>query len=183
MLSKIACTLLLAFICSSLFAQKNLKVGLNFTAEVANGQTNAGIGALIDYRITKHSGMESGIYYRTFPEHYYFYTPQDFYSFTIAERHLSIPVLYKFSSRIVNASFGPTFDFFLGWKQKMGKSYVDVNEYNISPSFNIGAMLKISKDIRLTDKFSLEPEIRLNPIFSAGRGYAGIGIPVKYSLK
>lgn len=167
---------------SNLFAQKALKAGVNFTAEVTNGQTNAGIGAVVEYNITKHSGMESGIYYRTFPMHYYLYTSQDYFLVTIAERYLSVPILYKFSSRIINVSAGPTFDFFLGWKQKNSKSVIDINEYNI-PSFNLGVMLKLSKNIRLTDLVTLEPEIRLNSILSAGRGYAGIGIAGKYLLK
>lgn len=165
-------------------AQKSLKAGLNFTAELSNGQTRPGIGGVIEYAMTKHSGIETGLYYRTFGENFYFNVSGTSFSVNIAERHLSIPVLYKFSSRIVNFSAGPTFDFYLGWRQTSGKIYTQIEEYSVTPPFQVGVMLKLSKNIKLSNRLFLEPEVRLNPMVSAeGRGYGGLGISAKYLLK
>lgn len=167
-----------------LHAQKAVKVGLNFTAEVNSAHfASAGIGANLEKRITRHSGIETGIYFRAFQQDFFFRVDPDAYYAVVAERYLSIPVLYKFYSRIVNLSVGPSFDFFVGWADKSNDSRFKVSTYSIQPGFNVGMLAKMSKKIRLSDRFDLEPEIRVNPIFTSYRVYGGAGLALKYKLK
>jgi len=42
--------------------------------------------------------------------------------------------------------------------------------------FNIGLLTKVSKNVKLTEKFYLKPEMRINPIITNDRRYIGIGI-------
>ncbi len=163
------------------FGQKATYTGITLTTEMTSeGDVVAGLGLNIERKITKHSGIESGLYYRTYKTSLYISTGTDYNNFAISERHISLPVLYKFYSRIINFSVGPTFDFYVGWKQKSG--YVIVNTYSIDPSFAFGFITKFSKQINLSDHLFLEPELRLNPILTYNRAYIGLGIAAKYKL-
>lgn len=174
---------------SSLTAQKTTLAGINFTTETYGEQLRPGIGLVIERKLTKRSGIESGIYYRTY--HTDWSTtltngsnPPVIFYYTIAERFVSLPILYKFYSRIVNLSAGLSFDFYMGYRQKnkSGTPLV-VTSYNIDPNMAIGVQVKMSKPIKLDDKLILEPELRLNPVITYERSYAGIGITAKYRLK
>ncbi len=175
---------LFLFSSTALLAQRQTAIGLNFTVETTADEDGAlaGLGAVADFKITKHSGLETGVYLRSYKTRIRIFTPTDSWLVTVAERHLSIPLLYKFHSRIVNLAAGPTFDFFMGWEQKGNKEAV-VNAYSIDPEFNVGIMGKISKRINLSARFILEPEIRLNLIPTSDRSYVGAGIAGKYILK
>lgn len=176
-------TLLLIFAFSNDgYSQKKMIAGLDLTVETTGDHWVPGIGATFEYKLTKHSGLETGLFYRIYKVSGYAYSNNFSQNFIIAERHLSIPVLYKFYSSIVNFSVGPTIDFYLGWKQKMGKTVIEIDTYDIDPTVSLGGMLKLSKTINLSEKLLLEPELRLNPILSNYRAYGGLGIAVKYRL-
>lgn len=182
-------TIIILFILFVKSAQAQVQnfVGFNFTVEQGSNNFRPGAGLHFERKMTKRSGLETGIYYRNYVQNgtISMMTPGGggyFLPFTVAERHISMPLLYKFYSRIVNLHVGTTFDFFTGWKQINQTSLVEVQEYSIDPSFALGAMLKISKQARISEKISLEPEIRINPIFSTGRIYAGLGILTRYAL-
>ncbi len=165
------------------FSQAKTQVGLNLTVELLSGSTFVpGGGMMVERQVTRHSGIESGIYFRSYITDGYVQPGNNFYAFSISERYLSIPVLYKYYSRIVNFSIGPSFDYFLGWKQKSGLPDVKVENYSISPAIAIGIQTKLSKPIILSNRFILEPELRFNPIISTERSYLGIGIAAKYKL-
>ncbi|MFZ6663672.1 hypothetical protein [Peijinzhouia sedimentorum] len=170
-------------------AQQQTKIGLNLLIEQNTSGTyfEPGIGLSIERQITKRSGIESGLYYRTTERSLYtsFYDQPNILSISyidIYEHFLSLPILYKFHSRIVNFAVGPTMDYFVGWNQASGNSQVEVADYNISPDLSFGAMLKLSKAIRLGEKASLEPEVRINPNFTYGIAYLGFGIPLKFRI-
>lgn len=168
---------------SKSYSQKLFKAGANFTTEVStNGKLVAGVGGVFEGKLKNHGGFETGIYYRTYKDDFTVVGGGNYYSTTIAERHISFPVLYKYYSRVLNFSVGPTFDFYLGWAQKNKNTNVFITSYSMSPTFNLGAMAKLSKAINVTNKFSLEPELRFNPIFSANRVYLGLGIAGKFRL-
>lgn len=176
-------TLFSFFVCiQSSFSQKQMIGGLDLTVESTGTHWVPGVGATFEYKLTKHSGLETGLFYRIYNVAGYMRSSDFYAEFTIAERHLSIPILYKFYSSIVNFSVGPTIDFYLGWRQKMGKSDIPIETYNIDPTVGLGGMLKLSKSINLSEKLLLEPELRLNPILSNSRAYGGLGIAVKYKL-
>jgi hypothetical protein len=167
-------------------AQKATYAGLNFTVESTSGALRPGIGAKLERKLTRRSGIESGLYYRNYV-HGLVVTVVNgnrFENFpvTVSERQISIPILYKFYSRIVNISIGPTFDFYLDWKQK-NKSSVVVNDYSVDPNFSIGLMGKLSKSFSLTEKIFLEPEVRYNVNFTFDRIFAGFGVAGQYKLR
>lgn len=167
----------------SSFAQKRIALGLNFTSEViTNSKVVAGVGIISDFKLNKHSGIESGLYYRTYKNTFDFTSNNTYYQAIVSERHISLPILYKFYSRILNFSVGPTFDFYLGWKQINTSQNFIIKSYTIDENFNIGVMGKLSKEIKISHRFFLEPEIRFNPIFT-NRVYLGIGIAGKYLAK
>ncbi|MEO6948710.1 MAG: hypothetical protein ABI123_03690 [Ginsengibacter sp.] len=176
-------TLFLFLVCAQFsYSQKQMIGGIDLTVESTGDHWVPGVGATFEYKLTKHSGLETGLFYRTYKVSGYAYSTEFFQNFIIAERHLSIPILYKFYSSIVNFSVGPTIDFYLGWRQKMGKSVIEIDTYNIDPTVGLGAMLKLSKTINLSEKLLLEPELRLNPILGNSRAYGGLGIALKYRL-
>lgn len=176
----------LAVISSKCYSQRTSYGGLNFTIENASGDFRPGIGGLFERQITRHSGIETGVYYRNFIQRGFTTLTNSTGSYTfpfiISERHISIPVQYKFYSRLINLSAGPSFDFYLGWEQKNKSAIIVINDYNIDPNFFIGLLAKVSKSISLTDRFILEPEVRFNPIFTSSRTYIGLGIAGKYKL-
>ncbi|WP_075350084.1 hypothetical protein [Algoriphagus marinus] len=166
------------------------KVGVMLNTEVANDYLGVrpGAGLVIDHKVTRKGGIESGLFYRTYRNSISVYVEnpgigRSIFFIEIGESHMTIPILYKFHTRIVNLSFGPTFDFFLGWKQKSGSPDIEVNEYSIDPNFGYGAMLKMSKSIQLSDFVSFEPDLRFNPVFTNGRVFGGVGLAFKYQTK
>ncbi len=175
----------LTLFCSTVIqAQKIVRVGANFNAEVSNGHYGtAGFGGSYEMKLNKHGGFETGIYYRTYKADIGFFIGPDYFPATVAERHLSIPILYKFYSKFVNFSIGPSFDFYVGFADKSKIKFFKIDDYSINPSFNVGILGKLSKNIKLSEKFVLEPELRINPILTANRAYGGAGISLKYKLK
>jgi hypothetical protein len=178
--------LFLLLIISFLFLNDNVNcqnktiIGFDFVNEFVHGELRPGIGINFESNFTNNSSIGVGLYYRTYIQT--IYNVPIVNDIDIAERFLSIPVLYKYSSRIVNVSFGPSFEIFLDWKQKSSSSYHKVTSYNIDPDYSFGIMLKIGKAIDLADNFIFEPEIRFNPIFIIGRPYLGLGLNLKYGI-
>lgn len=181
--------LLFALVSFNLMAQKTTLAGINFTTETYGEQLRLGIGLVIERKLTRRSGIESGIYYRTY--HTDWSTtltngsnPPVIFYYTIAERFVSLPILYKFYSSIVNLSAGLSFDFYMGYRQKnkSGPPLI-VTSYNFEPNMAVGVQVKMSKTIRLDEKLILEPELRFNPVITYRRAYGGLGITAKYRLK
>lgn len=168
------------------YAQKTNYIGLNSTLETTSSSFKPGIGFLFERKMTKRSGIETGLYYRNYMQTG-LVTISDAsgyqsFSLDISESHLSIPALYKFYTNIVNLSAGPSFDFYLGWRQKHKNAVINLDSYSIDPAFSIGLMGKISKSITLNKQFALEPELRLNHILTFNRTFIGLGIAGKYKL-
>jgi len=162
--------------------QNKTLIGIDYVNEFVDGDLRPGVGLNLARTFTERSSIEIGAYYRTYVQSVNLYIDNSVYDFDIAERHLSIPVLYKFSSRIINVYVGSSFEMFLDWKQKQSSSNLAVDNYTIDPDYNFGLMLKIGKDLRLADKLVFEPEIRFNPIFIIGRLYFGLGLNLKYEI-
>lgn len=168
---------------NTLNAQNKTYLGIDFVNEVADKEhILPGVGLNIARTVGKYSGIEAGVYYRTYIQPISFSLEGHYFDTDIRESHLSIPVLYKFSSRIVNFSAGPSFEIFLGWKQQSETGAVEVGSYEIDPKYNLGAMAKLGKDIKLSEKLVFEPELRFNPIFSLERVYVGLGLKLKLDI-
>jgi hypothetical protein len=169
-------------------AQSSTRIGAAFTIESNEYGTpiEPGVGIVVERKVTKRSGIETGLFYRNYVREGYFIvnsgSGSGAFNFTVAERHLSFPVLYKLHTGILNLSVGPSFEFFLGWNQRNASETVVVTSYSIDPVFAVGAMLKLSKNIRLSENFILEPEFRFNPILSTDRAFVGFGVVGKFQL-
>ncbi len=154
---------------SVLFGQKNKK-SLEVGAKLINEhfQSNGwgiGPGGHLVYKVSKHSGIESGLFYQSKPVRFYIYfsngVSTDIYYGKVADRRLLLPVLYRFSSKLLNFSVGPELGYFIGWKTKSASPGLTISSYdtnNLQFSFSAG----ISKSFNLSKSLILEPEVRYN---------------------
>lgn len=172
---------LLALFMISASAQKKSSIGLDITGEKTGGEFTTGIGVAFDHQVSRHSGIESGIFYRTNKSEYLFNLQNQLSTYTIIEKFISVPILYKYFSPILNFSAGPTLDFYLGWEQKHIENNALINSYSLSKSVFVGFMIKAGKTINLSSKVLLEPELRLNPIIGSNTVYGG-GVAIKYKF-
>jgi len=177
--------LLVIFLPTISFSQgKATYVGVNLTSEFESAMENGtlGIGVTIERQLTKHSGIESGIYYRTCVYQQTFITNSTVFAFSVSEKYISFPLLYKFYSKIVNLSVGPSVDYFAAWSQKGGTGGLKVDSHSVDPKFAFGIMAKAGKSFPLSKQLFIEPELRFNRIIPTLRNYFGIGISMKYKL-
>lgn len=165
------------------YSQKQNYVGFNFTEEwTSNNNIRHGAGFMFERQITKCSGIETGLYLRTFTKDWVQTINTNDYNIEISEVFCSLPILYKYYSKTLNIAIGPTIDYIIGWYQRNDESSLNITSYAINPKYNYGLLLKLSKQIPITEKLLIEPEIRYNPIFKYSRYYLGIGLAVKYKL-
>ena len=183
-LNRFALLVVALLIMATGFSQSKTNIGLNFTGERTSASDFVvGFGGVLERQFSKQHGLETGLYYRGFDLHSQVYVDGSLFgAYTIKEQHVSIPVLYKFYSSILNLSAGPTFDLYTGWKQ--GKSTIlgRIPRFSVDDKFQIGLLVKVSKIIPITKKLFVEPELRYNPIFYQRRVYYGIGVVAKYAL-
>lgn len=114
-------------------------------------------GVSFDVQLSRHSGIETGIYVRN------------------KLNTLTIPLLYKYYSGVLNFAVGASVDIDL------------TNRNHSSSSGYYGLVLKLSKDIKIYRGLSAEPYINLNPVFELGkygaglsRIWPGVGVGLKY---
>jgi hypothetical protein len=173
----------LVLTCYRACSQQSTKAGINFTTEViSNSNFRLGAGLSLERQATKHSGIETGLYYRNIQRDLLAYINTRNYNLRVAERYLSVPLLYKFHSRFLNVSLGPTFDIYLGWKQKYVSNSTAMENYTVDPQTMFGALLKVSKNINLGANLCFEPEVRFNPVFTTGSYFLGFGFAFKYRI-
>lgn len=131
---------------------------------------NAGVS--FEARITRHSGIETGFYYRNVK--YPAGKPIDPAGAAYAaryDRYLSIPLAYRYYSRIVNAAIGVNYDLLL----------TSAGQGN-----RIGMILKVSKDVVLYKGLFLEPELHFNPFWEDGginNSWIGLALGLKYRFR
>lgn len=134
-----------------------------------------GVGVSAERRFDTHSGIETGIYYQR-------------YSFDIggnqAYHFLSVPVLYKFYSHILNFSLGPVVTRYLGSSTIDGKAFFEPS-LATDPSyqsFGFGYMAKLSKSFSAGRYWIIEPEFRFTRNFTYQATGGGVGLAAKYRL-
>jgi hypothetical protein len=163
-------------------AQQKTRLGLNLTTNFDQySNFKPEIGFVFERQITKHSGLETGINYRTYQQNFLFIIDNQSTYPTINEMFISIPISYKFYSKIVNVGLGITYDYYLGWKQLGGST--EMTSYLPGDDYFMGFIGKISRQISLGDNFILEPEIKFNLlIIPYERHYIGFGLVAKFDL-
>lgn len=132
-------------------------------------------GVSFEARFTHHSGIETGLYCRTMN----FHERGDMSGANLDRiprsygRYLSIPVLYKFYSRILNFAVGFNYDILI---DELNRDPGD------TPRHDFGAQLKVTKDIKLYKGLILEPFLMANQCLTgrADRTWVSAGLGVKY---
>lgn len=122
----------------------NIMPSWNISLRTGSGSSDylTQFGVSFEARFTNHSGIESGLSsWRIFPHVIGGKIPKEWY--------LSVPVLYKFYSPIVNVAAGITNDFSVSSHSE--------NDYQF------GLMLKVTKDIRIYKGLIFEPGVYFNP--------------------
>ena len=179
-------TFFLALTTFGAFAQKAKYVGVNAILETSANTFRPSLGVNYEQQFTRRSGMETGILYRNYIQNLLvtFSSPSgtNSSSIRISESYLSIPVLYKFHTSIVDVAAGPSFEFYLGWRHTSSNPTISMTDYSGRNAFNIGILTKVSRNIKLNEQFSLEPEVRLNPIVTNGLAYVAVGLAGKYKF-
>lgn len=182
---KILSILFLFMACFEINAQQQF-VGVNINLEKeGNANLKPGFGLIYEYQLANHHGFEIDLNYRSKNEKMWLpisISNNDEQLFEIRESYLTMPVLYKFYSNVINVSTGITFDYFIGWNNLTNVENVQLTSYKINPKLYVGWAFRISKSIPLSPKFILEPEIQLNPIFKYDYCYYGVGVKLKYKL-
>lgn len=177
----LALTILLFLTLPNVYSQQKTLLGLDFTNDFVDANLRPGFGLNLTRSISDKSSIEVGAYYRNYIEEMYFYVLGTYYDLNILENNLSIPILYRYSSKYFYVSAGSTFDTFLSWKQQTDSDF-DVTSYDRDPKYDLGFLFKIGTEIHLSDKLIFAPELRLNPLLRTGRTYWGLGLNLKYDL-
>jgi hypothetical protein len=166
------------------YSQRQTLIGIQLNGEIYPGTFRPAMGLTFEKQLTKHSGVETGILFRTEESSgtitYTDASGSQPYSFTVTEQHLNLPVLYKYYSNIINFSAGPMVDFYLGWKQEDDGSPLQIEDYDVDPKVKLGFLAKVSKVITLNKRFVLEPELRFGSVQTLEEAGLGIGIGWKY---
>jgi hypothetical protein len=164
-------------------AQKPGRIGINITTNLNDNMFRIlpEAGLVFEKQITNHSGVEAGVNYRIYERQFLvqYGVNSEMYPLVI-EKYISVPVLYKFYSRIINIGAGITYDYYVGWKQLTGEE--NLTSYWPGADYYIGLIGKISKQVTLSDKLILEPEVKFNILFEAGKYYIGFGLVAKFDL-
>ena len=144
-----------------------------------------GLGAQVVYRISKHGGIESGLNYQN--RYISFYTIVQYGSISnsyftrIAEHWLQLPIHYRYDSKAINFTAGPTVYYFIGWHTKYKDDGVTVNDYDRN-AVSLAASASVSRSIYLSPGLILEPEIRFNYILTDDDGGLALNIALRKKL-
>lgn len=157
--------LFLFFIVNTYCQKRSLQVGIKILNELTfyNGFV-PGFGSQLIYQKGKHSAIETGIFYEIAPVGFDIYVNNSYYGHgVINERRISIPVLYRFNSSILNFSVGPAMSYFIGWKTKSITPGSTINNFTDNTLQVIGSAA-VSKKVNLSNTIILEPEIKFNNV-------------------
>jgi len=127
-----------------------------------------GLGGQLVYRIKKHGGLETGIYYKLHRTESIFYTINSAYVADVSEKRILVPILYRYDSKIINFNTGVIMEYFVGWKQTSGESNIKITSYHNDSRF--GGSAGISKTINVIPGYILEPEIHFYYVFDQEDG-------------
>jgi hypothetical protein len=204
MKSWIAAFIFIGLSCCEAYSQNKNKFGLDFqleyqtnsvvdwkyaTNKTYQASTISSFGIVYERLLSQNSGIEFEIKYQSSPNEYTFYVPGGS-NLTVQvnvsgrESFLSIPILFRYNTNILNVSLGPTFEYFLSWEQTKS-NYLPFEESSLPKYFfpdklSMGLLFKISKSIHIGDQWILDPGIFYNPILSYKNNYFGLSVIIKY---
>lgn len=173
---------LIIFTSFNSIAQKQEFVGFKLGYDVTGAGTRTGFSFFYENQLAKHHGFEVGFGQRNADELYSVYIDGNELSGRVLETYLTMPIVYKFYSNIVNLSTGFSVDYFANWKDMSKHSTYTLTDYRVNPKFSFGWIISMSKPIPLSTRFNLEPEITFNPILFNYNSYFNIALRAKYKL-
>jgi len=179
--------LVLLMVTAPIAAQKQNFMGVTGTLDHVDYDWRWGGGLTFEHQFSIHWGLQTGLNYRSTTTNF---TASDVYSGsyieywgTVRENYLSLPVMAKYYTKIVDMSIGTTFDFYYGYKETTDDPYFSVTKWDVDPSFQWGLIAKVSKSFPIGSKFFLEPDCHINPIINySDKLYWGIGLTGKFRL-
>jgi hypothetical protein len=144
-------------------------------------------GFVWERKFTPKSGLETGMYYRSDRLKVFLNVSQSggggFSELvSIRAHYLSFPILYRYYLPKYTLSLGPVVDVFVGWDQ-LKKDRVTVDAFSRSPNFDLGPLLKVSRQWAITEKLFLEPEIRFGALTRTSTVFFGVGVQLKEKLR
>lgn len=101
---------------------------------------------------------------------------------TAVENIISLPLLYRYHSRIVNISAGPTVEYFTSARQpdRYAPPLGDYKTYFVEQELSLALFAGISKTLPVGAKMLVEPALYYNRVLSFERSYYGASLGVKY---
>jgi hypothetical protein len=162
------------------YSQQQSLIGLNVNGDVYPTRFRPSVGLTFEKQFLKHSGFETGFFYRTSKLSGVTYYLSNSYPYAISLRFLTVPILYKYYSKFLNFSAGPIVDFYLGWKEKNTGSLAQITNFEVGRKVNVGFLVKAGKIIPLSKQFFVEPELRFGSVYKFDEINLGIGIAGKY---
>lgn len=173
-MKKILLFVFFSLISISLFSQQQAHLNINANYERMKSTIGVKYGVGVEFQFAKNWGYEIGLNSRNV------LLPVQ----NINLHYATLPVLFKYYSSIVNVSAGFNVDYYLGWENIANKT--SDNFLPKTPLFNYGFIVEVSKDIDLSRRFILEPEISINPMWDSidkndGINW-GLGLKLKYRL-
>jgi hypothetical protein len=176
----------LAFFSTPVFSQNKNRIGFFIGADKSStANVKPAFGISFERMVNKHNSAEIGIYYRTaiddnlvirIPAGANSSTSEQFF---ILEKFISIPLMYNYKSNTVNISIGASADIYAGWEEKKHVSNppaayaAPLQSYKFDNKVLWGAIAKISKTIKLSDRLVIEPYVYINPVFTSYSLYSG----------
>ncbi|MGJ7032190.1 hypothetical protein [Niabella hirudinis] len=134
-----------------------------------------------EWKFTPHSSIETGLKYTNYPGGQYYDPASEHWRTTNGRYHyFTLPVLYKYSSPIVNIAAGPTISLMTGTFPPEGWGQKAFGKGLRKPA--LGYQFKLSKTIRLTERLVLEPEVSVfgSEYFKRPQAEAGVGFKYRF---
>lgn len=144
---------------------------------------NPVVGITYERGLSKWTSLEFGLFYRTNMKELYLSIDGPDFSISewskVTQGFVSVPLLFRMSTRYAHFSIGPQLEIFSTWQQ-LAKGQITIEDYSIDPRVTLGPILKIGREIKFKETLILEPEIRLGVrSFGFGEGFFGLGLRLK----
>lgn len=162
---------------------QNLSFGAELSSNFQLESILPEVGLKLNIPLSKHSQFETGLFYQIRKNDGAFSINNDLYIFDVNERYLVVPLMYKFSSQIINLSFGINYNYYVGWGvASVSDENVQINNYNREDTYLFGVQGALSKSLRLNNQFSIEPMIKVSVmVYPYSDVLAGFGFALVYN--
>ena len=158
------------------FNNFNYKIGLKFSSQGSADKSQftntyynvSGGGIQLIRQINKSKfSLESGIYYSSKAKPYhqqYYYYPNNYLNVIIIYSYLSLPINFRYDTKVVYVSGGVFFDYLVN----KSNDYLinSIRDYGIDRKFNIGYNLTLGVEKQISSKINFFVEGVLNKTLS-----------------